>query len=216
MKFKIIILGVLSIFLNIYSNECVKNVEKDLDSYGRYLDKKTYLNNTNHKITAIRDVPPNNKPVIVRYLIDGRTRDMTFGQNGMIEIPSLAKSQDLELKYNPYTDIIFVVDIDKGDVIVFNKNGVIKQVLKGKDEHGNIDSNVYELNILDEDAADEVHPNTLQNLQESSSRRSFRNQVRLRNLQNTFLQSQANLNPLASSNPEDDNLPLNNPVLERG
>ncbi|MDR3646060.1 MAG: hypothetical protein P4L22_00800 [Candidatus Babeliales bacterium] len=92
----------------------------------------------------------NFSPVLVKYQSDKRTFDLSFGNNGQAEIPTISNPKNLELRYNPNTGSIFVSDKEKGDMVVFDQNGKIKPELtkRGKDEFGNDDSNLINLDSL--------------------------------------------------------------------
>lgn len=101
-----------------------------------------------------RIVLSHHSPLLFKYLSDKRTFDLSFGKNSQAEIPTRSNPKDLELRYNPNTGSIFVSDKEKGDMIVFDKNGKIKPELtiRGKDEFGNDDSNLIDLQEID------IHP----------------------------------------------------------
>jgi hypothetical protein len=71
-----------------------------------------------------------------------QTQDLSFGNGGPVLVPTKAKLKGLELRIRSDNESIFIIDKQKGDIIVFDKDGKLKGTIKGKDKDGNIDSNL--------------------------------------------------------------------------
>ncbi|MDR3646131.1 MAG: hypothetical protein P4L22_01170 [Candidatus Babeliales bacterium] len=133
------------IVFNRSGSMCVTKTEAN--ELGQYFNqRKAYFDKTTGQTIQIASLMPGYKPVLIRLANDG-TQDRSFGgygKNGIIAIPTDAKPRDLELRFRPDNGSIFVLDTEKGNMFVFDKDGYIKPELtkKGKVDKGNDCSNL--------------------------------------------------------------------------
>jgi hypothetical protein len=151
MKFNTLILvGFIMVSSNVYCAEVelpapdsVQPSNADLE-HGYYFDNQGgYVYRNSGEVLKIVHNWGRGRNFIRFYLAKNRDvrRDHKFGEIS-VPVPTYANLEDLKLLVRPDNGSILILDKKKGDIIVFDKEGKLKGTIQGKDEHGNIDSNL--------------------------------------------------------------------------
>lgn len=198
---------------------------KKPENPGYYFNKRKAYCNKKTDIIAIAVKQPDFKPVLIKYNKETNEKDANFGRRfgsfaGTVDIPTKAKIRDLELRVKPDTGSILVIDNEKGDIIGFNKSGKIIGAIKGKDEFGNVDSNLtMALQPFSSYAASSSSSSCARNLQIALDSVANQPDEPAQEFGPHLAAAQANLDQvlqnLINNAQSGDNLPEESPVLAR-